>query len=54
MIKENFMKADHPLICIDSVINEFQKSKDHEDEIFIILLDSFGITKPFISIKILL
>ena len=35
------MKADFPLSFINSVINEFQKGKDHEDESFTIPLDLF-------------
>ena len=46
------MKDDYPLRFINSVINEFQKDKDHGDESFIILPDLFGIIKPFISIEI--
>ena len=46
------MKDDYPLHFTNSVINEFQKGKDHGDESFIILPDLFGIMKPFISIEI--
>ena len=37
---------------INSVIDEFQNGKYHEDENFIIPPDLFGNTDPFISIKI--
>ena len=46
------MRDDYPLHFTNSVINEFQKGKDHGDESFIILPDLFGIMKPFISIEI--
>ena len=52
LIKEKFMKDDYSLHFTNSVINEFQKCKDHGDESFIILPDLFGIMKPFISIEI--
>ena len=35
-IKEKIMKADCPLLFIDSVINEFQKGKECGDESFLI------------------
>ena len=46
------MKADYPSCIINSIINEFQKGKDYEDESFTIPADLFGITKPLISIEI--
>ena len=46
------MKADYFLRFIDSVIDEFQKGKYYGDVSFIIPLDSFGISKPFISVEI--
>ena len=46
------MKTDYPLSFIKSVINEFQKGKDHGYESFIIPLDLFMISKHFISIEI--
>ena len=46
------MNTDNPLRFINSAIDEFQKSKDHRNESFIIPPDLFGITKPFISIEI--
>ena len=52
LIKEKLTKADYSLCFINSVINEFQKGKDHEDESAIISPDLFGISKPLISIKI--
>ena len=36
LIKETFMKADYPLPFVSSVVNEFQKGKECEDESFII------------------
>ena len=48
MIKEKFMKADYPLRFINSVVNEFQKSKECGDKGFIIPPSLFEITKPFI------
>ena len=50
-MKAKFKKADYLLRFISRVINEFQKGKDHGNESFIILLDWFWITKPFISIE---
>ena len=41
LIKEKFKKADYPLRFINSVINKFQKGKDHEDESFKTPLDRF-------------
>ena len=35
------MEADYQLCFINSLISEFQKSKDHRDESFIILPDLF-------------
>ena len=32
LIKEKFMKADYPLRLINSVVNEFQKSKECGDD----------------------
>ena len=52
LLKEKFMKADYSLRFINSIINEFQNGKDHGDESFIIPPDSFGISKPFISVEI--
>ena len=46
------MEADYPLRFSNSVIDEFQKGKDHGDDSFIIPPDLLGITKPFISIEI--
>ena len=46
------MKADYFLRFIDSIIDEFQKGKYYGDVSFIIPLDSFGISKPFISVEI--
>ena len=43
------MNTDYPLRFIDSAIDEFQNSKDHGTESFIISSNLFGITKPFIS-----
>ena len=36
LIKDKFMKADYPLRFINSVVNEFEKGKECEDESFII------------------
>ena len=47
-----FKKAGYLLRFSNSIINEFQKGKDHRDESFIILPDLFRITKPFVSIEI--
>ena len=47
------MKADFPLSFMKSVINEFQKDKNHGDEIFIIQPVFLGITKPYISYNLL-
>ena len=52
LIKEKFMKADHPLRFINSEFNEFQRSNECGDESFIIPPTLFKITKPFISIEI--
>ena len=52
LIKEQFMKADYPFHFIDSVVNEFQKGKECEDESFIIPPSLFEITTPFIYIEI--
>ena len=46
------MKADYPYRFINSVINEFQRSKGYGDESFIITPDLTEITKPFTSIEI--
>ena len=46
------MKTDYLLLFINSVINEFEKGKEHGDENFIIPPNLFEITKPFISIEI--
>ena len=47
------MKADYPLRFVNSVINEFQKGKDHGDKRIIVPPDFFGTTKKFfISIEI--
>ena len=43
------MNTDYPLRFINSAIDEFQNSKDHGTESFIISSNLFGITKPFIS-----
>ena len=32
LTKETFMKADYPLPFVSSVVNEFQKGKECEDE----------------------
>ena len=53
LIKEKFMKTDFPLSFMKSVINEFQKGKNHGDEIFIIQPVFLGITKPYISYNLL-
>ena len=47
------MKVDYPLRFINSVINEFQRGKDHGDKHFVIPRDLQGISKPFISTEIL-
>ena len=52
LIKEKFMKADYPLRCINSVVNEFQKGKECGDESFIIPTNLFEIAKPFIIVEI--
>ena len=44
--------ANYLLCFINILINGLQKGKDHEDKSFIIPLDLFGITKPFIFIQI--
>ena len=46
------MKADYPLHFINSVVNEFQKSKECEDESFTIPPSLFEITKPFLFVEI--
>ena len=52
LIKEKFMKADYPLCFINSVVNEFQKSKECGDKSLIIPPSLFEITKSFILIDI--
>ena len=52
LIKETFMKADYPLRFINSMVNEFQKSKECRDESFIIPPTLFAITKSFIFLEI--
>ena len=47
------MRAGYSLLFINSVINEFQRGKDHGGENFIIPPNLFGITKTFISIEML-
>lgn len=46
------MKTDYLLCFINRVIYEFQNSKDHGQESFIIPPDYFGTTNTFISIEI--
>ena len=46
------VKADYPLRCINSVVNEFQKGKECGDESFIIPTNLFEIAKPFIFVEI--
>ena len=46
------MKADYPLRFINSVVNEFQKSKECEGESFIIPPNLSEMTKPFIFVEI--
>ena len=41
------MKANYPLRFINSVVNEFQKGKECEDECFLIPPSLFEITKTF-------
>ena len=53
LIKEKFMRAGYSLLFINSVINEFQRGKDHGGENFTIPPNLFGITKTFISIEML-
>ena len=53
LVKEKFMRAGYSLLFINSVINEFQRGKDHGGENFIIPPNLFGITKTFISIEML-
>ena len=48
LTKEKFMKTDYPLLFINSVVNEFQKGKECEDESFITPSSLFEITKPFL------
>ena len=52
LIKEKFMKADYPLRLINSVVNEFQKGKECEDESFIIPTSLLEIAKPLIFVEI--
>ena len=46
------MKADYPLLFINSVVNEFQKGKECGDESFIIPTSLFEIAKPLIFVEI--
>ena len=46
------MKADYPLLFINSVVNEFQKGIECGDENFIISTRLFVIAKPFIFVEI--
>ena len=46
------MKGDYTLHFINSIINDFQKFKDHRDENFITSPDLFWISKPYVSIEI--
>ena len=48
LIKENFMKADHPLRFINSVVNEFRKGKECGEQSFKIPTSLFEIAKPLI------
>jgi len=52
LIKEQFLKADYPLRFVNSVINEFHKSKEILEENFIIPPNIFEEEKPFILIEI--
>ena len=45
------MKADYPLLFINSVVNNFQKGKESGDESFIIPTSLFEIARPFTSLK---
>ena len=51
LIKEKFMKVDYSLLFINSVVNEFQKSKECGNKSFIIPPSLCEIAKPFISIE---
>ena len=46
------MNSHYPLRFINSLVNEFQKGKECEDESFIIPPCLFEITKPFIFVEI--
>ena len=46
------MNSHYPLRFINSLVNEFQKGKECEDESFIIPPSLFEITKPFIFVEI--
>ena len=50
LIKETFMKADYPLLFINSVVNEFQKGNECGDESFPTSL--FEIAKSFMLVEI--
>ena len=52
LTKKKFMKGHFLLHFINSAINEFQKSKECENESFIIPPGLFKLIKPFISIEI--
>ena len=45
------MEADYPLRFIESVVNEFQKGKECEDDGFIVPSSIYEIKKSFISIE---
>lgn len=45
------MEADYPLRLIKSVVNEFQKGKECEDDSFIVPSSMYEIKKSFISIE---
>ena len=52
LIKEKFMKADYPLLFINSVVNEFQKGKECGDENFIIYYNfiiSYSLKYPTVN-----
>ena len=51
LIKKRFLEADYPLSFIESVVNEFQKGKECEDDGFIVPSSIYEIKKSFISIE---
>ena len=52
LIKEKFVKADYPLRCINSVVNDFQKGVWCGDGSFVIPTSLFEIARPFIFVEI--